>query len=226
MRSNRNSIVRWSVAVITVSAAGVMAGCSDSGTSPSEAGSVQAYVQDRPSSGGEASHLVARDGQSGFTGQTAGTFSGSFDAEAQVAISTDGHAWIELGPPSSASVQLQATGNGADVHGEVAVPVGTYTRVRLTLTGAEARLNAGSTIGGISLGATVDIRIGANGTVVIEKEVPPFEIRADARTRVFWDLNSHLWVNRENVEEEEVEEEEVEEAAEPRTETEPSDPMT
>lgn len=212
------SVARSGIALVAFATAGFAAACSDSGTSPSETGTVQAYMQDQPSQGQASEYMVARDDGANTLG---GSYSGTFEGEAQVQISADGHTWIQLAPPSSASVQLQASGEGVDLHGEVTVPVGTYTRVRLVLTGAQANLEAGSTIGGISLGASVSLRVGANGSVMIEKQVPPFEVRADTRTRIYWDLNSHLWVNEQNVEEEEVEEEEVEEAAEPRTETEP-----
>jgi hypothetical protein len=223
----RNAVARLGAVAVAVSAAGLVAGCGDSGTSPSETGAVQAYMQDQPSSGSQAAaYPVARSHEPASSGQAGGSYSGRLDADAQVAISADGHTWVQLGPPSSASVQLQATGQGVDLHGEVTVPVGTYTRVRLVLSGARATLNAGSSIGGISLGAAVDMTVGADGSVVIEKEVPPFEIRADARTRIYWDLRSHLWVNEDNVEEEEVEEEEVQEAAEPRTERDPDEHAT
>jgi hypothetical protein len=203
-----------------LAAAALMAGCGDNGTGPSGMGSVQAYVHDEPSSTAGA---PARNEGPSPSSHGSGSYSGTLDADAQVSIAGEGGVWVELGPPSSASLDLQASGSGIDLHGDVVVPVGTYMRVRLVLTGAQARMNTGSTIGGISLTASVTMSVGAGGTVVIEKEVPPFEVRADTRTTVHWDMNSEHWVTEENVEDEEVEEPEVEEAAEPWVEEEPGD---
>jgi hypothetical protein len=157
----------------------------------------------------------------GATSHGSGSYSGTLEADAQVFIAGESGFWFELGPPSAASLDLHASNNRVDVHGEASLPVGTYTRVRLVLSGAEARLNTGSTIGGISLTASVTMSVGANGTVVIEKEVPPFEVRADTRTMITWDMNSELWVHEDNVEDEQVDEPEVEEAAAPAVEEEP-----
>jgi hypothetical protein len=215
---------RTGLAPMALAVAVLVAACGDDVTGPGETGAAEAYVQDRPS--GAQGAAFALGPSFGNHQQPVTQYSGTLDAQAQVAISADGETWVALGSPSQVSVQFQAAGNGADVHGEVQVPVGTYAYVRLTLGGAQATVNAGSTIAGVSLTADVTMTLGANGSVTIEKEVPPFEVSAEARTRIFWDMNSRVWVNEQNAAEEQVEEEEVEEAAEPRTESESEEEIT
>lgn len=224
MNTDTGRTVRAGMTTLILGMAVVIAGCSDSAVGPEETGAVEAYMRDQPADAQGSSHYAGEYSTSENASEpTESQYSGSLTTQARVAISADGQAWVDLGPPSSASVQLQSSGEGIEVHGEVHVPVGTYTRVRLVLDGAQATLQTGSTIGGVTLTGTATMTLGANGSVTIEKTVPPFEIRADARTRVTWDMNSHLWVNQENAEEEEVEEEEVQDAAEPRTDSEARD---
>jgi hypothetical protein len=203
--------------------ANLLAACGDA-TGPSATGSMQAYMQDEPSSDAQAvsepSSAPASDGPSASS-HGSSSYSGTLEADAQVSISGGGDAWVDLGPPSSAELDLQASNSGIDIHGQVEVPVGVYTRVRLSLSGAQARLDGGGAIGGIILSASTSLTVGANGTVVIEKEVPPFEVRADTHTAIYWDVNSHLWVNEQNVEDEEVEEQEVDDASDATTVSEP-----
>ena len=206
----------WTAAVLA--ATGLLAGCGDDATGPSTTGSVQAYLADD-----DGSAQAATGPQAPSRSSHGGSWSGSLDADAQVSISAGGDVWLDLGPASAVSLALQASAEGADVHGSVEVPAGVYTRVRLTLTGAQARLNAGGTVGAITLSASTTLSVGANGTVVVEREVPPFEVRADAHTSIHWDVNSHLWVHEENVQDEEVEEQEVDDASHAHTVAEPRD---
>jgi hypothetical protein len=220
---------RWSActpvrgcALVLVSAALAAACGDDSGTAPVATAPVRAYVTDEPASpsGGTAPSRV--DGPTGST-QGSGDYTGTLEGDAQVFIAGEGGVWVELGPPSAVTLDLRMSGHRIELHGEATVPVGIYTRVRLILTGAHARISTGSTIGGISLATSVTMRIGAHGTVVIEKQVPPFEVRAGKRTAIGWDLNSELWVSEDNMRDEHVDEAEVEEASEPWVEEEPGD---
>lgn len=217
MSSKRSAWSTRSKTSLAAAVAFLAAGCGDDPTGPGGTGSVQAYMHDESA---PSSAPAASEGPSAAS-SSSGSYSGTLEGDAQVFVGTGGGVWVELGPPSAASIDLQASDGRIDLHGEVFVPVGTYTRVRLVLTGAQARLNAGSTIGGISLLASVTMNVGANGSVIIEKQVPPFEVRADTRTTITWDVNSELWVSEENVEDEQVEEPEVEEAAEPEVAEEP-----
>jgi hypothetical protein len=220
IKGSANTRSRGAVAILFATV--LLGGCGEDTTGPALTGSAQAYVADEPSSGtataGDPQAVSSGPSQSGHGSSS---YSGTLDADAQVSISASGDVWIDLGPPSAMSLALQASNDGMDVHGQVEVPVGVYPRVRLVLTGAEARLNAGGTIGGITLSATTTLSVGADGTVLIEKQVPPFEVRADTHTSVHWDLNSHFWIHEENVQDEEVEEQEVDDASEARTVSEP-----
>jgi hypothetical protein len=217
-----SAMPRTCAALVTLSAAGLLTACGDA-TGPETTGSVQAYVADESPSGGSPVSGQEAETAPSRTSHGSGSYSGSLDADAQVSISAGGDVWIDLGPPSAMSLALQASNEGVDVHGRVEIPVGVYTRVRLVLSGAEARLDAGGTIGGVTLGTSTTMSVGANGSVVIEKQVPPFEVRADTHTSIHWYMNSELWVHEENVEDEEVEEQEVKDASEARTVSEPRD---
>jgi hypothetical protein len=171
-------------------------GCSDSGGPDTGMGFARARVLDDPSS--TSPHATAPIWLSGSGGWGAAVFTGSFEGDVAVAISVDGGAWVDLGPPADVTVTAQS-GTATDVHGEVQVPVGTYTRVRLTLTGFDARLAAGSTIGGLTLTSETTVALGgADNTVVVEAQVPPFTVRAgaSARTEILFDLNSETWVTQ------------------------------
>jgi hypothetical protein len=181
-------------------------------------------MQDESSSGAQAVSGPSSPSEGpSASSHGSSSYSGTLEADARVSISAGGGIWVDLGSPSSTSLDLQASTGGVDVHGQVEVPVGVYTRVRLSLSGARARLDAGGTIGGVTLSASTILTVGANGTVVIEKEVPPFEVRADTHTTIRWYVNSHLWVDEQNVEDEEVEEQEVDDASEVQTASEPGE---
>ncbi len=216
MNVQRTTATGFRALALSLSLAVIGTGCDDDITGAEETGPMQAYVNDNPSSAGAVSSEPAANRAPAATSLQ---YSGSLDADAQVAISADGQSWIELGPAHSISAELQASGEGADVHGEVRVPVGTYSHVRLVLDDARANVAAGSTLGGLLISATLSLRLGSESRVTIEKSIPPFEVTAGSRTRIHWTMNSHQWMSEEKAEEEEVEEEEVEQAAEARSET-------
>jgi hypothetical protein len=203
--------------VALASAALVAVACADSPTGTGMVtGTVSAAVTD------DASAASVQDAGSTTGAQTAGsTFSGTFTANAQAAISVDGVTWIDLGSPAAIDVALQSTGNRTDIHGNVAVPVGTYTRVRLTLSGAQAQLNAGAVLGGITLTSSATIRVAGGNQFVIEKQVQPFTVSANTHARVIFDLNSQEWVDEESARDEEVDEEDVQESTTAHREVEP-----
>ncbi|HEX6938412.1 MAG TPA: DUF4382 domain-containing protein [Longimicrobiales bacterium] len=192
----------------------VLAGCGDDGTGPEDGGRVEAKMTDAPA---EPSAAVAPATSSGFRPAVAGSYSGSFTGNAKVAISADGETWIDLGDAQSVSLSLQSTGDTTSVHGNARVPFGTYAYVRLELADANAHVDAGATIGTISLDAAIDVTVGTGGSVVIEKQVQPFEVRAGTRTTIIFDINSEAWMTEENAEDEQVDEQEVEESTEART---------
>ncbi len=199
-----------------------LGGCDDDeGTAPETTGRAQAIVTDAPSGSAAALAPAGEAGPRFAVEAGSYSYSGTVTADAQVSISADGQTWVDIGPASSISLALQSSGDSTDVHGAVDVPVGTYAYVRLVMDDANARVNAGSSIGGLLLTAAVDVGLGTGGRVVVVKEVQPFIIHADTRTTLIFDLNSEAWMTEANAGDKQVEEEEVEESCEARTRSEP-----
>jgi hypothetical protein len=187
---NKLRIVSLSCALVAAAACG-----DDNGTGP-ELGRAEAYVADDPTTAN-----LARAGTGPSLGNAApAAFSGSIAGEVQVAISADGETWVDLGSPNDITLQLQASGTGTTVHGEVDVPIGTYAHVRLIFSGAEARLSAGSTFGAFTLTTQVDVMMGgSDGEVVIETTVTPFTVTAEGRAVITVDLNAEAWLTDQSV---------------------------
>jgi len=211
----QRTIIRAGATLLAAALLGT-SGCSNEPSGPAPGmGFARARVMDDPSSTDPsvtAPFLLSRTGTTG-----AAAFTGSFEGDVSVAVSLDGSTWVDLGSPADVSITAQA-GAGTDVHGEVQVPVGTYTRVRLTLAGVTARLAAGSSIGGLTLTTETSIVLGGSDeSIVIEAQVPPFTVRADAsaRTEILFDLNSESWITQAAVQAGVVADAAVESAARP-----------
>ncbi|HEX9582467.1 MAG TPA: hypothetical protein VF970_15285 [Gemmatimonadales bacterium] len=176
-----------------------VAACTD-GTG-SGLGRAEVLIRDNPNTTGAApaatglvAHIAATGAPAAFTGSIAG--------DAQVSISADGEDWYDLGSPNGITIQLQNAGDSTTVHGEVDAPAGGYTRVRVILDGAEARLNVGSTFGGLVLQTQVAVQLGGSDQrVVIDRTVPAFEVRAQAGavTRIGLELNAEAWLTETSV---------------------------
>lgn len=121
-------------------------------------------------------------------------YAGSFHAAARAAV-YNGADWVELGGLSPVEVALQSPNGALNVNGSVAVPTGTYARVRLVLARAEVRLRSADTAGGTDPPGEAVIRVGNGEEFVIERAVDPFQLTGRTRVRVTFDLNSHLWVD-------------------------------
>jgi hypothetical protein len=175
------------------------AGCTDS--TGSGIGRTEAVIRDNPNSTnpsivapGLFANRAAAGAPTAFTGSIAG--------DAQISISADGTEWYDLGSPNGITIQLQNANDSTTVHGEVDAPAGTYTRVRVVIDGAEARLNAGSTFGGLVLQAQVAVALGGSDQeVVIDRTVPAFEVRAEAGavTVIRLELNAEAWLTETSV---------------------------
>ena len=197
----------------------LVVGCSDSATGPDGSGNgfAQAVVTDDPNSttpGASPAFRIAGNSESAaYTGTISGNMS--------VAISADGNVWYDLGSPNGIAVLAQHTSGGTNVHGEVAVPAGTWARVRLVIANGEATIHSGAVIDGITLTTDVNVTLGSGGQIVIEREIETFPVTADAtvRTEILFDLNSELWVTKDNVDQGQASEEEVESAGRAETRT-------
>ena len=163
-------------------------GCTDNDPVAPVFGRASAGVTD-----GTAETMGQRTGTPATSGDV--VFSGQFSASGLVEVSVDGESWVELGSPSSFLVELQRDGEESLVQADVQIPVGTYTRVRLTLTSGRVELDEDVTLGGSSFAGGIAIAVGGeDGTVVIEKQVQPFTVGVDNHARLRFDLNSELWV--------------------------------
>lgn len=215
--------------------------CGDDGTGP-EAGETQMVVKDDPNSaqasavraqllraveadpslveGGRAAVERVRSAGTTPASASAATFEGVIVADANGSVSSDGETWVEIGSPTSTTLELQSSGE-TTVHSSATIQGGSYTHVRLVLRNATATIRAGSVVGGLTLNADVDLRLGGpDSEVVIEKQVSTFEVSSDTRTTVVWEMNSEEWANEENTEEEEVEDQEVQQSSDAETRTE------
>lgn len=179
----RASALGLAIAISTVA-------CSDDDTTGPDGdgeGQIEAIVQDDPNS---ASPSIAG---ASYSTAAARVFTGTASGNFRVDISADGSTWVQLGSLNGISVALQSSVNETSVHGEQSVPVGTYTRLRLVMSGVSADLAAGSVIGGITLGAAATVMVASGNEVTIEVPIQ-FQVTADAKTRIEFDLNSENWI--------------------------------
>ena len=163
-----------------------LSACGDS-TGPDGPGLVDVVMHD-----GSAQPMM---GPSAAAGDT---YSGTFKGEVKVEISTNGQTWIDVAPPTSATVNLQSEGR-TTVRSEAEVAGGSYSHIRITLHGATATLNVGARIGGATLGTAANISIGGGSDVVVEREIFPFTLDADVEMVLSVDLNSEAWVSQQSV---------------------------
>lgn len=120
--------------------------------------------------------------------------SGTLTGMASVSIFSDANGWISLGSPAAMSFSLQST-EEEQVAANATVPVGTYTRVRIELSSAQALITAGSDVGGGVLSADVAVAVGGSDrTVLIDKTISPFTVTANSSSAVRMDMNSELWI--------------------------------
>lgn len=196
--------------LLTVAAIGLTlssVGCSDDDpTDPADdMGTVQAVLMDDPDPQPAGGHVtpVARQIQAGFTGRLGG--------DTRVEIYSDDEGWVEVTSQSNTQLDL-ASNDQANLGSSTTIDAGAYTRMRLTITGGEAVIEAGATIGGIVLGADVVLTLGSGGQAVIEKDIA-FNVSSDNTTTLTIDLNSEAWVTEENTDAEAVTEGEMTAAA-------------
>lgn len=188
--------------------------CSDddpSGPNGSGDGHVSATVIDDPGSEQGTGDVTSRDGSPRFQVGGGGTFSGSMSTDATVEIQNSADTWVEVGSTSAGTLQMQGTGELV-VDSDATVDAGSYQAVRLTLENAALTVDAGSTIGGITLDVDVLLDVGGGDqSVQIEKQTSfDVEASADARSAVFFDLNAESWVNESTVDAETVSDAEIE----------------
>ena len=194
--------------LITMTAIAALAGAACSDDDPTdvsvETGTVSARMTDAPDPvpvpGGNAAQIQS-------------AFSGSFAGDARVEIYSESEGWVEVANAQSVQMDLGGTAQadlGSNTEVRADVP---YTKVRMTISGGAATIDAGATLGGLVLLADLNLSLGTNGDVTIEKDVTPFTVQADASSTLQIDLNSELWVTDSNATAEAVTEAEMAAAA-------------
>jgi hypothetical protein len=194
---------------IGIALAGVIVGAAACHEGPTGTpwGYVAAAVTDDPS----ITNGVPGDGATVASGgqQDEALFAGMFEAMAEIAILRNGSGWVVMGPATPVAIPLQSEPEAAAFQGRGGMPVGTYSRARLTLSGARVELMAGSQIGGAQVSEDTLIRVGDGEAFVIEKDIAPFTLTSRTRVRVFFDLNAQDWLDARSLDDGAVDNEKV-----------------
>lgn len=170
-------------------------------------GTVTAVVYDEPADAGE-----------GEEGEQQQTYTGALTAQAQVEVSLDGTEFVALDQPAQIEVAL-STGDRTVVHSQVDLDEGQYSQVRLVLTDAQVRLDAGSTVGETTLEEEAMLAINTEtgeNEVIIDVTLPTaLQVTSgqDAGSIAF-NLNSDTWITEEAVQAELIAAATVEQAVE------------
>lgn len=187
----RTSTRPW-MAVLLAAGVAVLTGCDDdedtTGPPPPEpeVGDVSAVVMDD----------AAAEGEPGEANDFSGTLTGNARVEVQAEGETE---FTDLGQDEEITVTLQAAeGEETTITAVTEADAGSYTSVRLVLTGAQVQIDAGSTIEETTLEEDSTLTVGAEAEtdeVVIEEQVT-FDVTTDAETTFTFDLNSGSWVTQ------------------------------
>lgn len=123
-------------------------------------------------------------------------FSGTVSGNIQVSISSDGSTWVDLGSLNGITIVLQSNADTTTVHGEVSVPVGSYSQVRLTFSNVSADLDAGSVVGATTLDNGASIALGGSDEQAEVIKPLNFSVVEDAavRTSLTFRFNSEDWL--------------------------------
>ena len=134
--------------------------------------------------------------QGAVTDPITAAFSGTVSGDIQVSISSDGSTWVDLGSLNGITIILQSNTDTTNVHGEVSVPVGSYSWVRLTFSNVTANLDAGSVVGATTLNNDASIALGGSDEQAEMLKPLNFSVVEDAlvRTSLTFRFNSEDWL--------------------------------
>jgi hypothetical protein len=196
--------MRGTTGVALMGAIVVAAACQE-GPTGTPWGWVAAGVTDDPAI---TNGFDADSGASAGAQRAESSFGGTFEAVAEIAIMRNGSGWVVMAPAAPVAIPLQRELEAAALQGRGGMPVGTYSRARLTLSDARAALVAGSTVGGVAVAQDISLHVGTEG-FVIEKEIAPFTLTSRTRVSLFFDLNTQDWLDAESLREGVVDHEKV-----------------
>lgn len=189
MKTTAARVATLSLAVLAV------ASCGGNSTGPSQPTTMSVAVGDRV-----GLRLAQGVVQALGAPEAAPTsFSGAFSGTAQAAAFTSADGWVDVGTPANVTFDVQGTTESTFVTA-AEVPEGTYTKLRLTLSGFSLHLNPGAVIGGVTFDSAVDVAVGgSDGSVVLEVSVPSASLTAGSSATAHFDLNSEEWVSQSTV---------------------------
>lgn len=121
-------------------------------------------------------------------------YDGVANGSAQIEVFSEGGGWVSLGEASAVTFDIYCE-EAAVVQGDVQIEVGTYTKVRLTLTEFQTNILAGAVIQATTYGDPFTVDFGTADPVVIEKSVDPFTLEEGSTTMIRFDLNTELWLD-------------------------------
>lgn len=121
-------------------------------------------------------------------------YAGEVTGSAAIEVFSDSGGWTSLGEATDVAFEIYCT-EAAAVRSDVSIPAGTYSRLRLTLTGFEASVGAGAVVDGVTYDQPFIVTLGGGPPVVVEKSVSPFTLDAGASARLVFDLNTEVWMN-------------------------------
>jgi hypothetical protein len=186
-------MMRDAARLVTLGLVGLaVAGCGGSSTGPGAPATLSVALGDRL---GSALAQGAADA-SGAPQAVPTSFSGSFSGTAQAYAYSSSDGWVEVGAPAAVTFDVQGLDDATFVTG-VDVPEGTYTKVRVALSGFSLHIDAGAVLGGTSFTSAVDIAVGgSDGSVEIELPVTSTSLSGGSSATIHVDLNSEAWVNQ------------------------------
>lgn len=192
MLHGRTTYARIAIAGLLLAAVAVA--CDDETTGTSEARvTAEVHDDDRDARAASIASLLPLQASSSYDGTVSG--------DARVEVSADGETWAQLEDASEIDVELQAADGEAVVHADASVPLESFTRARLVLDGADATLEAGSTVGGITLESGTTLSLGGSGRVVVETQLEEsLDASAGTDATLSFDLNSEAWITETAVE--------------------------
>jgi hypothetical protein len=142
------------------------------------------------SGAGEAS---AAPMTSGVASSGEGSVSGSVDVRARVWVRAEGRHWVEVTRGYTEQRVDVRGGDGLKLLARAELEAGGYDRVRVEFERVDAWVEGGLAIGVGLLTGEVRVASGANGRIVVEREVP-LRVRARSRAQLGVALNAEHWL--------------------------------
>ena len=153
-----------------------------------------------PVTGGEGS------GATGFAvlltdhpGEGATPMGGELEGSIRVSLRNDADALVELGIDQDVLLELQQGSDSLELGDVTRPPTGTYVAVQIRFEGADATVFSGSVVGDTTLTNDAVLVLGTGGLATVEIAALPFDVDSESELDLVLDLNSELWITRDNI---------------------------